>query len=313
MAALVADAGVPVGAHALARAQPGDVRRGPLRRRGHRGLRRAHRPGGGRRRRRGRPRASWSSTPGSASPRTPSTTGRCWPAWTGWSAWACRCWSGASRKTFLGRLLADADGAPRPGRASGTPPRWPPPCWPPRPGRGACGCTTPAASVDAVRTVAAVRAAREHARRPERPVPDRIAVRGLTRPRPPRRLRRRARAGADLPRRRRARGRHRARGRRRRPGADGRLRRAGPAAARGAHRRAGRPAGDPRASGWPTSAWPTRWWTPSQITVHKPEADLGVPVRRRHRHDPARAADDAGGALARAPTWATGPAPCAPR
>ena len=76
-----------------------------------------------------------------ASPSAPSTTGRCWPASTRSSALGCPVLVGASRKRFLGALLADADGAPRPaeerdaadGREA---------CSPRRPAHGACACTT---------------------------------------------------------------------------------------------------------------------------------------------------------------------------
>ena len=47
---------------------------------------------------------------------------------------------GASRKGFLGKLLAA--GTARPGRSpTGTRPRWRSPRWPPRPAPGACACT----------------------------------------------------------------------------------------------------------------------------------------------------------------------------
>ena len=58
--------------------------------------------------------ARWCSTRASASPRPPSTTGRCCTRCRASSRWACRCWSASSRKSFLGTLLADADGKPRP-------------------------------------------------------------------------------------------------------------------------------------------------------------------------------------------------------
>ena len=48
---------------------------------------------------------------------------------------------GASRKRFLGTLLASPDGIPRP-PAGGTTPRSRPRCSPQRAGRGACACTT---------------------------------------------------------------------------------------------------------------------------------------------------------------------------
>ncbi len=61
---------------------------------------------------RGGPRAS-------ASPRPPTRTGRCSPARSGCTTSATRCWSRPSRKRFLGRLLADADGELRPPDARG--------------------------------------------------------------------------------------------------------------------------------------------------------------------------------------------------
>ena len=51
--------------------------------------------------------------------------------------------------------------APPARRAAGRRDRWPPPCWPRRPAPGGCACTTPAPRCDAVRTVEAVRAARQ--------------------------------------------------------------------------------------------------------------------------------------------------------
>ena len=84
----------------------------------------------------------WSSTPAWASPRRPRTTGRCWPASTGSGSSGFPVLVGASRKSFLGTLLADADGAAPPGRRAGRPPT---PCWSPTwPGTasGAFACTT---------------------------------------------------------------------------------------------------------------------------------------------------------------------------
>ena len=59
-----------------------------------------------------RARSRSSSTPASVSPRTPSTTGRCWPRSRELTALGHPLLVGASRKRFLGRLLADADGDP---------------------------------------------------------------------------------------------------------------------------------------------------------------------------------------------------------
>ena len=90
-------------------------------------LSRAGGRGAGRGRRR---RVGSCSTRGWASPRPPSTTGRCWPGWTSWSALGFPVLVGASRKSFLGRLLAGPDG--QPARSSGASTRrWRPPCWPP--------------------------------------------------------------------------------------------------------------------------------------------------------------------------------------
>ncbi len=75
------------------------------------------------------------STPGWASPRPPTHN---WQLLRGLGraggARAARCWSGPSRKSFLGTLLADAAGSPRPGRASGSTPT--PPSSPCSPTRG---------------------------------------------------------------------------------------------------------------------------------------------------------------------------------
>ena len=122
-------------------------------------VRRAHRPGGGRRRRRASPPSSSSSTPGSASPRTPSTTGRCWPASTGSSGSGCRCWSAPpARPSSAGCSPTPTARSARP--SSGTTRRWPPRCWPREAGVWGVRVHDAAASVDAVRTVEAVRAAR---------------------------------------------------------------------------------------------------------------------------------------------------------
>jgi dihydropteroate synthase len=67
--------------------------------------------------------ASWCWTRGSASPRPPSTAGSWCARCRRCVSWAARCWSGASRKGFLGALLADASGlaaaGPRAGRRDG--------------------------------------------------------------------------------------------------------------------------------------------------------------------------------------------------
>ena len=103
-----------LGAHAPAGRQPRHVRRGDVRRRrrrraagaGRARRRRAVRGRGARpARRRSRPRAS---------PSSPSTTWLCWRAWTASPNWGFPVLVGASRKRFLGALLATADGDPRP-------------------------------------------------------------------------------------------------------------------------------------------------------------------------------------------------------
>ncbi len=65
---------------------------------------------------------------------------------------------GASRKAFLGALLADDAGAPRPPERPRRTPVRPSPRSPRRPAPGAYGCTRCAASADAVRVAAAWRA-----------------------------------------------------------------------------------------------------------------------------------------------------------
>ena len=169
----------PVGAHALARPQPGDVRGRPLRRRRHRGLRRADRPGRGRRRRGRRPRAA-GARPGAGLRQERraqlGAAGRPRPAGR---PRACRCCVGASRKTFLGRLLADADGAAARRPSSATPRRWPPPCSPRRPGSGASGCTTPPPPSTPSAPSRPSGPPEERAAVADPAVPDRIAVRGL--------------------------------------------------------------------------------------------------------------------------------------
>ena len=98
---------------------------------------------------------------------------------------------GASRKRFLGELLADADGALRPTPGPGRRPPRRSARWPRRPAPGGCGCTTWTASLDAVAVAAAWELGAAPARvrggaavtahRP-RPVAarDRIELRGLT-------------------------------------------------------------------------------------------------------------------------------------
>ena len=113
---VVADAGLPYVAHALARPQRRHARAGrsttmsstevldELRARLDEAL---DAPAS--------TRTASSSTRGSGSPRTPSTTGRCSPTSTSSSGSAARARRGASRKAFLGRLLADpATGEDRP-------------------------------------------------------------------------------------------------------------------------------------------------------------------------------------------------------
>ena len=273
MAELVAETGVPWVLMHWRGPQPGDVRGGALRRRRHRGLRRADRTGRGRRRRRRRPRAA-GARPGAGlrqerraqlgAARGPGPAGRPRAA-------------GARR-----RLPQDV---PRPaaGRRRGQP----------RPAEqrdaatlattvlaaeaGAWGVRVhdAAASVDAIRTVAAVRGAAVASRTRRRARPDRHPR--ADRLRPPRRLRRSSAAGADVPRRRRARGGHRARRRVRRPRADGQLRRAGPAAVRGARPASRSTCSRPSPSGWPTSAWPTSWSTRSRSPCTSPRPTSASP------------------------------------
>ena len=71
-------------------------------------------PGRGRAGGRRRPRTGWWSIPGSASPRPPSTTGRCCGELDAIGGLGLPILVGSSRKSFLGALLADPDGAPRP-------------------------------------------------------------------------------------------------------------------------------------------------------------------------------------------------------
>ena len=103
--------------HALARPQrPDDRLRGVRRsrRRPRRGARRAGRAG---RRGPGRRRTATSgscSTRAWASPRSPRTTGPCWPGSRCSRRWASGCWSGPAASRSSARLLADADGEPRP-------------------------------------------------------------------------------------------------------------------------------------------------------------------------------------------------------
>ncbi len=84
---------------------------------GRRGRRRPRRAGGAGRGGAGgrdRRRTGWSSTPGSASPSAASTTGSCWSTSGRSRSSGYPLLVGASRKSFLGTLLADADGTPRP-------------------------------------------------------------------------------------------------------------------------------------------------------------------------------------------------------
>ena len=53
----------------------------------------------------GRAARSSSSIPGSASPRTRATASRCCAACPRWPRWTARCWSGPSRKSFIGKVL----------------------------------------------------------------------------------------------------------------------------------------------------------------------------------------------------------------
>ena len=159
-----------------------------------------------------------------------------------------------------------------PGRAAGTPPRWPRPCSPRRPAPGACGCTTPAR--------------RWTPSAPSRPCARelRAARHDLTaspsagfRARPPRRLRLRARARADVPRRRRPRARHRAP----RPPATTSTRPSTtpswPSSCTPSSPASRSTCWRPSRSGSPTSASPTRWSTPSRSPCTSREAELGVP------------------------------------
>ena len=152
-----------VGAHALARAQPRDVRGGPVRRRRHRGVRRAHGAGRGRRRRRRRPGAAGARPRARASPSAPSTTGRCWPAWTGWSGSGCRCWSAPpARPSSAGCSPTPTAPCARPsGRDDATLATT---VLAAQAGAWGVRVHDAGASVDAVRTVEAVRAARSSVR-----------------------------------------------------------------------------------------------------------------------------------------------------
>ena len=157
-------------------------------------------------------------------------TPRCWRAWTpallvldpglGFAKNAGHNWTllrrldvllalgfpvlvGASRKRFLGQLLADADGALRPPGGPRDRHRRDHRRWPPTAGRGACGCTTWPSSMDAVAVAAAwhlgaSRPAPRGTARRERP--DRAARAAGARP--PRRVRARAPRRAGLRRRR---------------------------------------------------------------------------------------------------------------
>ena len=139
---VVARRRLPVGPDALARAQPRHARRGRVRRRGHRRPHRAAARGSTTPSPRASTPRSWCSTRGSASPRTAAHNWALLAALDRLIALGLPLLVGASRKTFLGRLLAGADGAPRPvdGREAAT--TAPSPWSPPRRARGACGCTT---------------------------------------------------------------------------------------------------------------------------------------------------------------------------
>ena len=77
--------------------------------------------------RRRRPRAAGARPGPRASRRPPRTTGRCCASWTCFIALGFPVLVGASRKRFLGHLLADDDGTPAPARRAATspPPRSP--------------------------------------------------------------------------------------------------------------------------------------------------------------------------------------------
>ena len=293
MARVVARRRLPVGADALARALPADARAGHLRRRGRRGPRRAGASASTRR-----------SPPGSAADRIIVDPG------LGFAKTAAHNWQlsarlpelldlgfpvlfGASRKSYLGRLLADPDGTPAADRRAGGGDR----------GHQRAGGRR--------RRLGRTRARRaRHRRRARRlaatsrawPRPRRRAAQPTTAggttmtgpdhadraagARPARRVRLRARAGPGL------------RGRRRpragpRPG-----RRARDDVADTVHygelaerlvavvdRRAGQPDRDPRRPAARRSAWPTRGSARATVTVHKPQAPIPHDVRRRGRHD----------------------------
>ena len=201
--------------------------------------------------------------------------------------------------------------APSAPAEGGTPRRWPRRCWPRRPAPGACGCTTrPPRWTPSARS--------RPCGPPEEPVaapsdPDRIAAARGPRPRPPRRLRVRARARADV---------H----------ASTPCWRSTPRAAAAGddldktvnyaelaqqlyarpHRRAGRPARDPRpAAGRRLPGLPAR----GRRRDHRAQAAGRArgAVRRRHgRHPPGRARDP-GGALARRQPRRPRRRRCAPR
>ena len=95
------------------------------------------------------------STPASDSPRTPSTTGRCWPRSRRADRLGRPVLVGASRKSFLGRLLPGPTA--RPGRSTAaTTPHWPSPRWP-RGRRMVRAGARVRANADAVRVAAAWR------------------------------------------------------------------------------------------------------------------------------------------------------------
>ena len=278
---------MPVDPDALARAQPRRCTQlAALRRRGRRGARRAVGAG-----RRAWPPASTPAQlvldPGLGFAKTAEHN---WALLAGAgprsSALGLPVLVGASRKSFLGRLLADADGTPRPADDREDATTALTACWPRWPAPGGCGCTRSRPSVDAALAIAAIRARARPMSRPDR------AARAAG-ARPPRRVRASSAATArtssstsvlelDL-----------AAAAVRRPRRHRALRRAGRAAGRGRRRRAGRTCSRPWPPGSPTSASPTRG---SQAADgHRAQAAGADParVRRRGRDDRCRRADAA--------------------
>ena len=257
MAEVVADGGLPLGAHALARALPADAGAGRVPRRGQGGPRRAAPAGGRRARGRGRRRTASSSTRAWASPSGPSTTGVSRPTSTRSSRWASPCWSGRAASPTSARCSPTPTA--RRGRCEG---------------REAATIATSVLAVlagawgvrvhDVLGTVDALKVLRAHAGGPMTGGA-RIRLDPACRapgPRPPRRLRLRARRGPGVR-------------RRREPRARPRPRRRPPTTSPTPSTTASWPTGWSRSSpasrstssrrsptGCSTSAWPTRGCAP---------------------------------------------------